>query len=286
MSDMDAVDQAPETAHVAFAPNPIIGGTVVFAKVVPQCHVCRANSDVRAFIEEQYTIGRTAKEIIALISSEEVDPLGISDDSINRHHLRGHCTTPQALRLMPQWIKAANEGLDPHNFDQVANASVAVIKLLMEQIREEVLSGKIDMDMKDRLSVVKLMHEYEQQTGQKTDFGANEIYVAVSVFMSLVQATFARFIPMDQNEAMDYFRRLLDADPIIQTLIEQSREYEGTIDYDEFDVEDDGEDVVDAVVVEVSTEVLDEPAAIEYSHSGSTEEEYVDPTVEWEPLEQ
>jgi hypothetical protein len=85
---------------------------------------------------------------------------------------------------------------------------------------------------------------------------------------------------------MDYFRRLLDADPIIQTLIEQSREYEGTIDYDEFDVEDDGEDVVDAVVVEVSTEVLDEPAAIEYSHSGSTEEEYVDPTVEWEPLEQ
>ena len=151
----------------------------------------------------------------------------------------------------------------------------------MEQIREEVLSGTITMDMKDRLSVIKMMHEYEATTGEKSDFGANEIYVAISVFMAHVQAVFARFCPMDQNEAMDYFRRLLAADPIIQTLIEQSREYEGTIDYDEFDVEDEGEDVVDAEIV--VTEVVDEQVAIEYSGPAS-EEEYVDPAAEWDPL--
>lgn len=282
MSDMDAVDQAPETANVAFRENTLPGGSVVFAKVVHNCHVCRAESDVRSFIEEQYTMGRTAPEIIALIASEEVDPLNISTDSINRHHLRGHCTSPQALRLMPHWIKAANDGVDPHDFDQVVNASVGVIKLLMGQIREEVLSGKIEMDMKDRLAVVKLMHEYESTTGAKgMDFGANQIYVAISVFMSYVQVVFARFCPMDQVEANEYFHRLLDNDPIINDLIEQSREYDGAIDVDDFDIEDDGEDIHDAEIV---TQVLD--VAPEPEYSVPVNEEEVDPNMEWEPLEQ
>ena len=128
-----------------------------------------------------------------------------------------------------------------------------------------------------------MMHEYEATSGEKTDFGANEIYVAISVFMAHVQAVFARFCPMDQTEAMEYFRRLLDADPIIKTLIEQSREYEGAIDYDDFDLEDEGEegeDVVDAVLV---TEVVDEVVEIGYS-SPAGEEEYVDPSAEWDPL--
>ncbi len=283
MSDMDAVDQAPEAASVAFAANPIIGGEVVFQKIVHQCHVCRAPTDIRMFIEDQYTKGRTANQILDLIRSEQVDPLDISVDSINRHHLRGHCTTPQALRLWPHWVKAANEGLDPHDFEQVTNASLAIIKLLMGQIKEEVMSGKIEMDMKDRLAVVKLMHEYESNSGATTDFGPNQIYVAISVFMSYVQVVFARFCPMDQVEANEYFHRLLDNDPIIQDLIEQSRQYEGTIDIDDFDVRDDGEDVVDAEVVEVSTEILDVVPVPEYS--GSVNEE-VDPTLEWEPLEQ
>jgi len=279
MSDMDSVDQAPLPAVIGIERTPY---GIVFAKTVPQCHVCRSGPDVRAFIEEQYTIGRTASQIIELLRTEDVDPLGLSDDSIDRHHLRGHCTTPQALRLMPRWQKAANEGLDPHDFEQAAQASVTIVKLLMEQIREEVLSGTITMDMKDRLSVIKMMHEYEATTGEMADFGVNEIYVAISVFMAHVQAVFARFCPMDQTEAMDYFRRLLNADPIIKTLIEQSRQYEGTIDYDEFDVEDEGEDVVEAEVV--VTKVVDEHVAIEYSSAANTEE-YVDPAAEWEPLE-
>ena len=280
MSDMDAVDQAPEPATIAIERN-ITG--ITFAKTVPQCHVCRTGPDVRAFIEEQFTIGRSASDIIDLLRTEEADPLGLSVLSIERHHLRGHCTTPQALRLMPKWQKAANEGLEPHNFEQATRASVTIISLLMEQIMEEVLSGTITMDMKDRLAVIKMMHEYEATSGEKTDFGANEIYVAISVFMAHVQAVFARFCPMDQTEAMEYFRRLLDADPIIKTLIEQSREYEGSIDYDDFDLEDEGEegeDVVDAVLV---TEVVDEVVEIGYS-SPAGEEEYVDPSAEWDPL--
>jgi hypothetical protein len=278
MSDMDSVDQAPDPAVIGIERNH--SGGIVFAKMVPQCHVCRSGPDVRAFIEEQYTIGRSAADIIELLRTEDADPLGLSMDSIDRHHLRGHCTTPQALRLMPRWQKAANEGLDPHNFEQAAQASVTIVKLLMEQIREEVLSGTITMDMKDRLSVIKMMHEYEATTGEHTDFGVNEIYVAISVFMAHVQASFARFCPMNQTEAMEYFRRLLAADPIIKTLIEQSREYEGTIDYDDFDLEDDGEDVVDAVIV---TEVVDAVVEIEYS-GPANEEEYVDPAAEWDPL--
>lgn len=279
MSDMDSVDQAPLSTIIGVKRNDF--GGIIFSKMVPQCHVCRSSPDVRMFIEEQYTIGRTASQIIELLRTEEADPLGLSEDSINRHHLRGHCTTPQALRLMPKWQKAANEGLEPHNFEQATQASVAIVKLLMEQIREEVLSGTITMDMKDRVSVIKMMHEYEVSTGEETDFGVNDIYIAISVFMSHVQAVFARFCPMDQNEAMEYFRRLLAADPIIKTLIEQSREYEGTIDYDEFDIEDAGEDVVDAEVI--VTEVVDESFAIEYS-GPVNEEEYVDSAAEWDPL--
>ena len=275
MSDMDEVDTAP--ALMAFERTPL--GTIVFAKTVPQCHTC--TNEWRPVIEEQYVMGRKAPDIIELLEVREGGGIDISEQSMNRHFTRGHCTTPAAIRLMPQWKKAAEEGLDPHDFEQVANTSVALIQLLVEQIKEEILSGKFDMDAKDRLAVLRMNYEMEQTSGVKTDFGANEIYIAVSIFMAHVQAVFARFCPMDQVEAMDYFRRLLSADPIIKSIIEESRQYEGTIDVDEFDIEDEGEDIHDAeIVTEV---VLTDAPAIEYS--GPVNEEDVDPTAEWEPLE-
>lgn len=197
---------------------------------------------------------------------------------------RGHCTTPQSLREMPKWIKAYDAGLDPHDYEEATNTSVALVKMLVAKIREDILAGDFAIDSKDALAVIRMNYEYEQTSGIKTDYGANEIYIAVSVFMAHVQAVLARFCPMDQQDALDYFHRLLDADPIIKALIEQSREYDGKIDYDEFDVEDDGEEIFDAEVVKNPTQVVDEPPAIGYTQPGN-EEDFVDPTLEWEPLE-
>jgi len=273
MTDMDEVDQAP--ALLAFEVTPYGG---IFKKTVPQCHTCM--SVYRQFIEEQYVMGRKAQEIIELLTTREGESPGITVDALNRHFLKRHCTTQQALRLAPQWLKAAEEGLDPHDFEEVNNSSVAIVKLLVAKIREDILSGTLGLDSKDALQVLRMNYEMEQSSGVKTDYGADDIYVAVSVFMAHVQAVFARFIPMDQNEAMEYFRRLVSQDPIIKSIIEQTRQYEDSVEDDIFDIDDggEGEDVVDAEIV---TEVVDVPPAIEYTQPGN-EEEFVDPTAEWE----
>ena len=225
MSDMDEVDQP---ALLAIERIPGVG--IVFAKTVPQCHTCMCDPDMRAFIEHQYTIGRRASEIISLLEVREGEGCAVSAQSIDRHMTRGHCTTPQSLREMPKWIKAYDAGLDPHDYEEATNTSVALVKMLVAKIREDILAGDFAIDSKDALAVIRMNYEYEQTSGIKTDYGANEIYIAVSVFMAHVQAVLARFCPMDQQDALDYFHRLLDADPIIKALIEQSREYDGKID--------------------------------------------------------
>lgn len=221
----------------------------MFVKVVPQCHTCM--SDFRPFIEEQYLVGTSVKNILEILATREGGDISISERAMHEHFRRGHCTTPAAIRQLRTWQKAAELGVDPQTYNEVTDSSVAITKLAIDQIKEDFLAGRFDMDAKDRLAFLKLWWDMEKVKNISSGLSGSseDMFIAVSIFMGHVAAVFARFLPMQQQEAVAYFQRLVEADPILKEIVERTREI--LDETEDFNADEDDGNVVDGEIVDI-----------------------------------
>jgi hypothetical protein len=243
-NDIERIDNTDLDAIISYSVDPIFG--VQFAKTLPNCHTC--NSPHRTVIETQYVLGHPVPRIIELLEIREGHGIDITPHAMHEHFRRQHCTTDQALRMVPQWNKAYELGVDPQTYEDALSTSVLVTQITVDKFRRKLIDNAFNPDFKDGLAAVKLLYEMEKIQGAQSTYEPQDMFIAISIFMAHVQAVFARFAPQQKKEAMEYFTRLLEADPILKDIIEKTRE--NPIDDNDWNEGDIDPAVLDAVIVE------------------------------------
>ncbi len=266
VTDIGRVDQVDPQVVVAVQQDDVLGITEA-TYTEPRCHTC--NSDYRRFIESRYLMGMKPNEILKAINEEQGVEPDVSERAMHNHFAQGHCLKLQATEKVDKWRRAMELGVDPQTYMADVSDSVRVTKMVVQKFEARLLSEFFNPDIKEGLAAAKALYEMEKLR-QVHDGGyeARDIFIAVSIFMSHVNAMVNRFVPNQADDAMDYFGQLLQNDPILKDIIEKTRE-------EELDFFDAGY-IEEAELVEETKEkvLVDEP--LDTGYDG-------EPETDWDP---
>jgi hypothetical protein len=216
INDIAALDRAEDVLVEAMVTE---DGRARFKRTIKQCNVCMSE-DFRVLIESWFTCGMKSAEIIERIGPDT----GISERSIDNHFARHHCTLDAALKQLPYWKKAFEQGIDLHSFDEQMSRALFSTELIVDQFMRDVVEGRFAPDSKDFLKAISMLWEMEKdRAGSVGEFDPQHMFIVIRILMEHVRTLLVRYVPEEMEDAMAYFNRRLQGDPILKDLIAQTQ---------------------------------------------------------------
>ena len=216
INDIAIIDQAEDAVLTAIIE---VDARPRFLRTVAGCHVCNSEK-YRVLIESWFTRGMKAATVVERLGPDA----GISVQSINRHFARHHCVLDAALKQLPYWKKAYEQGIDLHSFDEQMSKALFATELIYDQFMKDLVDGTFAPDSKDYLKAISMLWEMEKERkGSSGQYDSQQMFIVIRIMMDHVRALISHYAPSDTEDAMAYFNRRLQGDPILKDLIEQTR---------------------------------------------------------------
>lgn len=230
-------------------------------KLVGRCLVC--NHPDRVAIETLYMQGMRPTRIIQTLGN------GLAPRNISTHFQNGHVAPHKELIVSTMLARAEEQGTSLDEWEETQRKEILITEMVVDKFRARLIDPNFEPDFKEGLAATKLL--YEMTSGDNTSFDATDMYVALSLFMAHTRSIIAAYAGSDVQPAMDALSKLLQADPMLKTLISKSKSEESPSMIDAPDDED--EEIHDAELVEIPVTYWEESQGEEIPFDEPDDEE-------------
>lgn len=197
----------PERQPPASMVMTVVNGRQYPMRSVYNCRTCQ--SPHRQFIEDELIRGRSYTAIARQVADLPEGPMPHpSNQGVAAHVQNGHMPVPHEQRrgIIEKRARDIGKSIDT---DENLVDYVAANHLVVQRGVERLASGEIDVDTRDLLSAISILHKIETTSPEGYDVEAYQ--EAMFVYMEVAQ----KFMP---REVFDAYGKALRRNPILRAI--------------------------------------------------------------------